>query len=280
MNGMNSVLRYNPKLILGQPLVLAGIDNGGNRRLVFSTFLLSNSFHNEAMTPASRTPEGEPNQCPICGREVRLEPSRPPGDAPCSYCGHLLWFDSSERPESLSLKQTITFSLWTQQVAQVSDDRYFEELLSGLVGFMAAKAGIVWIPTNSGLTPRYQHRDAEFPESLYNEERRRILLRHVAADGRASLSQPSMDSGTSEDLLLAVPLKQEQEIRAIVEIVQGPGASIKVQQTNLRYLELICGFAHDRICELAAVESLSPATLVADVPAKAIIKKRWWEVWK
>ena len=39
------------------------------------------------MNPSSRTPEGEPNQCPICGKEVRLEPSRPPGDAPCPNCG-------------------------------------------------------------------------------------------------------------------------------------------------------------------------------------------------
>ncbi len=44
------------------------------------------------MRPASRTPEGQPNRCPMCGRAVRLEPSSPPGDAPCPSCGHLLWF--------------------------------------------------------------------------------------------------------------------------------------------------------------------------------------------
>ncbi len=44
------------------------------------------------MKPSSRTPEGEPNRCPICGHEVTLEPTTPPGDAPCPYCGSLLWF--------------------------------------------------------------------------------------------------------------------------------------------------------------------------------------------
>lgn len=44
------------------------------------------------MEPASRTPEGEPNRCPICGNQVVIDPSRPPGDAPCPHCGHLLWF--------------------------------------------------------------------------------------------------------------------------------------------------------------------------------------------
>lgn len=43
---------------------------------------------------SSRTPEGSPNRCPVCGAEVRIEPSRPSGDAPCPSCGHLLWFIS------------------------------------------------------------------------------------------------------------------------------------------------------------------------------------------
>ena len=46
------------------------------------------------MTISSRTPEGEANRCPLCGLAVRLEPSRPPGDAPCPCCGNLLWFGS------------------------------------------------------------------------------------------------------------------------------------------------------------------------------------------
>jgi hypothetical protein len=44
------------------------------------------------MTISSRTPEGRPNFCPVCGNVVRLEPSVPAGDAPCPHCGCLLWF--------------------------------------------------------------------------------------------------------------------------------------------------------------------------------------------
>ena len=44
------------------------------------------------MEISSRTPEGEPNRCPVCGKTVRLEPSGPIGDAPCPHCGHLLIF--------------------------------------------------------------------------------------------------------------------------------------------------------------------------------------------
>ena len=41
---------------------------------------------------SSRTPEGTPHRCSICGADVRIEPSRPPNDAPCPNCGALIWF--------------------------------------------------------------------------------------------------------------------------------------------------------------------------------------------
>lgn len=43
-------------------------------------------------TVSSRTPEGFPNQCPVCCASICIEPSQPPGDAPCPACGTLLWF--------------------------------------------------------------------------------------------------------------------------------------------------------------------------------------------
>lgn len=48
------------------------------------------------MTVSSRTPEGEPNRCPVCHTSLRIEPSRPAGDAPCPACGTLLWFTGVE----------------------------------------------------------------------------------------------------------------------------------------------------------------------------------------
>jgi acyl carrier protein len=42
--------------------------------------------------PSTRTPEGVPNQCPVCRTLICIEPSQPLGDAPCPSCGTLLWF--------------------------------------------------------------------------------------------------------------------------------------------------------------------------------------------
>jgi hypothetical protein len=41
---------------------------------------------------SSRTPEGQPNRCAVCGHRCKVEPSSLSPDAPCPSCGHLLWF--------------------------------------------------------------------------------------------------------------------------------------------------------------------------------------------
>jgi hypothetical protein len=58
-------------------------------------------------TISTRTPEGAPNHCPVCDSLICIEPSQPPGDAPCPNCGTLLWFfgTSAGRQGCGSMKQ-------------------------------------------------------------------------------------------------------------------------------------------------------------------------------
>jgi acyl carrier protein len=43
------------------------------------------------MNVSSRTPEGFPVRCAVCGQESRVLPSWPWGDAVCPRCGQLVW---------------------------------------------------------------------------------------------------------------------------------------------------------------------------------------------
>ena len=43
------------------------------------------------MSISSRTPEGYPGECPLCGAKSSLEFSNPGEDAPCPICGCLIW---------------------------------------------------------------------------------------------------------------------------------------------------------------------------------------------
>jgi len=67
------------------------------------------------MVIASRTPEGTPNRCPVCGNDLKVEPSKPTLDAPCPHCGHLLWFAS----DRLSSRQVLA-----EAVLQVGTMRF------------------------------------------------------------------------------------------------------------------------------------------------------------
>ena len=59
------------------------------------------------MIISSRTPEGDANQCPICGHHIRLEPSMDTRDAPCPRCGHLLWFEEPRLKDYSSARSNI-----------------------------------------------------------------------------------------------------------------------------------------------------------------------------
>lgn len=66
------------------------------------------------MTISSRTPEGQPGSCPLCGADVVVEPSIVVGDATCPNCGQLLWFFQS--PETLTLFEERRTGPWKEKI--------------------------------------------------------------------------------------------------------------------------------------------------------------------
>jgi acyl carrier protein len=68
-------------------------------------------------TVSSRTPEGAPNRCPVCDTDLCIEPSQPPGDAPCPSCGTLLWF--SRTPEGIRLHRAEAVALVRNRAIEI-----------------------------------------------------------------------------------------------------------------------------------------------------------------
>jgi anti-anti-sigma factor len=79
------------------------------------------------MVISSRTPEGRPNHCPVCGSDLKIEPSDPAGDAPCPRCGHLLWFAWED--------------LGDVQVIRLTGSRLDPESLDRLIDSRAMRSG-------------------------------------------------------------------------------------------------------------------------------------------
>jgi hypothetical protein len=243
------------------------------------------------MQPSSRTPEGEASQCPICGKEVRLEPSRPPGDAPCPHCGHLLWFAAPSSPAAETMS-TIdnTIHLWMNRLGGCPDAVYFEKLILGLATFIAARRGAAWMVADRCLKRVFYHEELEFFETPSERKRGDDLLRRVATTGQWHVSRPTAEAELTSDRpyrnscpLIATPIKVKGRTVAIIEIAQEPGGTADLQQSVLRFLEVIAHTASRRVGKLAAANLVSDAVLDIEgtTPAGAAGgKKRWWQMWK
>lgn len=84
------------------------------------------------MVISSRTPEGQPGSCPICGVDLKVEPSDPPGDAPCPRCGHLVWF-TADRTEDSTVIHLMGRTLRSAEIRRFADS--IEERLTGSIVF-------------------------------------------------------------------------------------------------------------------------------------------------
>lgn len=75
------------------------------------------------VTISSRTPEGLPHRCPVCGQAARLDPSYPVDDSCCPHCGHLLFWLRDQISEQFDVDpSTINFSTSLQNLDMDSLD--------------------------------------------------------------------------------------------------------------------------------------------------------------
>lgn len=84
------------------------------------------------MTVSSRTPEGLPSHCPLCGASANIEFSDLPGDACCPNCGCLLW-------ASAQLIETVTkwhWDVYGTSLATVSAETRFSEFNRDSLGLV------------------------------------------------------------------------------------------------------------------------------------------------
>lgn len=73
------------------------------------------------MTISSRTPEGQPLHCDVCGAMVVVEISPGSGDATCPACGQLLWRVRNRLATELNLSED-DITLTTQLRDQLGAD--------------------------------------------------------------------------------------------------------------------------------------------------------------
>ena len=89
------------------------------------------------MTIFSRTPEGQPNRCPVCRRRLRLSPSWPSADASCPHCGSLVWFPPANTRRATAGPATgpdFTLEDFRRQLGQWKQTGLMGDVLAGTPG--------------------------------------------------------------------------------------------------------------------------------------------------
>lgn len=107
------------------------------------------------MIPASRTPEGTPKHCPLCGKPVCLEPSSfPTYDAPCPHCGQLLTF--AQTPVESLVPELAREPVWVlsptrRQPRTPEHDKAPFDTFDRVAWALAASVSTVFVGANDGL---------------------------------------------------------------------------------------------------------------------------------
>lgn len=179
--------------------------------------------------PSSRTPEGDPASCPICGLASTVEPSTPPGDCVCPHCGSHLWMAPRETSTKIAIR---SFIRELQTLVGNSESTTYTSgfLVSGLRRCLAAHGASLWITTK----PRFL---------------RRSQLRLVRNDGHPASSAFACDvlaaaatvvrrESTDSDayLHLGVPISRGTDILGVIEIAQRDVHEDTVRRGYVRFL--------------------------------------------
>ena len=146
-----------------------------------------------------------------------------------------------------------------QEIAQlaqteISTADFYGGFLTRVVSAMAAVGGAVWTSGENGLKLEYQVNlaDANLDDSTDARRNHGLVLRKVITTGSSLLLPPRAggpgdDAGAnpSDQLLVLVPLKLEQESVGVIEVFQRPGNGPATQRGYIRFLSQMADLAGD-----------------------------------
>jgi hypothetical protein len=214
------------------------------------------------MIPSSRTPEGQPNRCPFCNKELRIEPSQPLGDAPCPCCGCLIWFDpatasDADRDAIEKGKRTIREKVHRIKELgkrpEIKPEEYFATFLPEVVSCLAAKSGAVWMRSNATLKLTYcVNQKSSVLGDKRMQDRHDQLLQTAFHRGESMRISPRKGGNPTNFLLLLSPIKVKDQIVGMLEIYQRAGAEPPVQRGYQRFLAQMCELAGDSLALIRA----------------------------
>jgi hypothetical protein len=185
------------------------------------------------MSPSSRTPEGDPLRCPVCGALTTVDLSNPPGDSVCPICGSHAWSTVSREEIEAAGRSIREFvkNLAESCTQRESLSRAGQFLVAGLVRCLAAYNADFWVARKRFWWQHQMHIDlvaSTGPTDLH------AFAREVLAKGNEMVRSSCIHG--SDRLILGVPVRYQARVIGAITIVQRPVSSPVIQRGYLRFI--------------------------------------------
>ena len=194
--------------------------------------------------PATRTPEGNPLYCLICGNEHLVLISSPPGDSVCPSCGSHSWLDARDtrekqvdtlgRLDSVGRKKIQLEVRMLVDLLRTSSDKseMARHLTNGLVHCLAARGSTIWSLGDK--------KDWNGSRQLERIAWKGVSHDKAFAELVASENYEIMrlEVGDLGDLLrIGVPLRIGNQVVGVVEVAQRSTAPLEARTGFMRFVK-------------------------------------------
>lgn len=183
--------------------------------------------------PSSRTPEGEPLRCSMCGALHCVDVSRPPGDSVCPSCGAHVWVPHGFVQGEATKAQIQSFV--EQLLALCRSDRPIDEigkfLVLGLTRCLAAYGAMLWL--ESKRNSLFTRRTFDIVACI-GEPDLPLLARIVAATKREIVREAIIADRVT--LAICVPVICNERVVGVIEVLQRAGSPLATTQGYLRFV--------------------------------------------
>ena len=186
------------------------------------------------MLPSSRTPEGEPLRCPICGASHNVEVSRPPGDSVCPSCGAHAWFSRHVDHIEATKAQIRTYVEELSSLCRnnLPVNQIGEFLLLGLTRCLAAYGAMLWVESRRNW---WSLRQSLNMVACVGEPASPDLAQEVIAAKHEIVRDARI--GGRETLVIGVPVTRNNRVVGVIEVLQRAGSPAATQKGYVRFVK-------------------------------------------
>lgn len=173
------------------------------------------------MRIATRTPEGQPLECRVCGKITFVLVSDPPGDAVCPICGCHAWLVPTRDQQTLAIVAVADDISNLVSRLRRCESRFFvaATLADGLRGILAPDGIVVWgrderfanADRMTRLASRGGNGDLGFACEVVTQ-RRSLIRRSVMPSEQQLVFGAPMAPGPSRRPVGAIEVRYEREI--------------------------------------------------------------------